>query len=214
MLKVLMGGCLTLVLLVAGAGVYAWRWWQTEGKQAAVDLTQKMAHQAIDESQLTADEKKQLLARLDKSYADFRAGKLTTEDLERLGKALSGSKLLEAAGVEGWGRDALSKADALVKDPALRAKLEAALRRYARAVFQGGVDESTKTTIRQHITTTDKDGVETWRNDLSAKDLEQLLERLNQAADKAKIPKDAERVDYVGEFTKLFDKAMGQTSKP
>jgi hypothetical protein len=213
MLKFMMGGCLTLVVLLGAGGLMAWRWWDTEGRAAAADATRGVFHKSIDESKLSSSDKKKVLLRVDALTDEFKAGRLGTDQLTALVEALGRSGVLEAAGMEAWVDEMTDGTKGVLKDPGKRAAAQKTIQRYVRALVDGKLDEETKKDIQAALMEKDPQGGEKWKENLSAEDVEKALARMAAAADKAHVPAQPTRVDYVAELTAIIDKVLAKPAR-
>ena len=199
-------GCLIavgiLVLLGAAAGIYValhWKSWAADAARAGV-------RSAVEGSQLTEDQKKRVVARIDAFAGDFESGKVTVQQVTTVFEEIMAGPLLPIAMVYA-AKEKYIKPSALDADE--KAAGERSLERVARGVYEKKIPNSALEELTAPISTTDAQGKKTLKETLTTDELKSFLAAAKKKADDAGMPDEAFTVDIAGEIEKAIDKATG-----
>ncbi len=198
-------GCLivlaVLLVLAAAAGIYVamkWKGWAASAAKATVRA-------AVQDSQLSEDQKQRVIKRIDTLADDFESGKLTTEQLAEVFKAIAESPLLPVGMVK-------AAEEKYIKPSALSDTEKAdgirSLQRLARGVHEKKIPTSGLEDVLAPIQTTGANGQKQLKEKVTTEELKDFLARAKKKADDANIPDEAFEVDIASELEKAIDKAI------
>jgi hypothetical protein len=203
-------GCLATVVVLLLIGTVAtiwisrnWRTWFSAGATQAVN-------QAIDSSELPAEEKNQIKVEVDRFFVAFREGRVSMEQFGRLVQEFAESPLvatLVASAVEtkylnNSGLSDQEKADAKVT-----------LQRFIRGSIDEKIDKSQIEAAMAHVATKQGDQ---WRlrENVTDAELRAFLVDAKKAADEAQIPEQPQEFDPSDEVKRIIDEAMMEPAAP
>ncbi len=204
-------GCLIALGIVAFLGIVAgiyvalhWRGWAADAAKAGV-------RSAVQQSQLSDDQKQRIIARIDSLANDFDSGKLSVDQMVAVLKEIGESPLLPL----GMVKAAEAK---YIKPSALTAEEKTAgvrsLQRMARGVYEKKIPSSAMDEVITPISTTGLNGQKKLKETVTTEELKTFLAAAKKKADDAAIPDEAFEVDVAAEIEKAIDKALGQTPAP
>ena len=220
-------GCLTFVIIgLVGLGVGGW-FVASNWKTWAADATTSLMATGIRDTQLTNEQKRELIARIEGMGEEFKADRLTLEDLQKIGQTLQESPVLPVAVVQGMnaayiGPSGLSDED---KQRAYRIN-----DRIARGVFEERIELEELEPVLEplskegdanvRITTNDEGATTGFRMDLKQPEqvtTEELLEYMANAEsllEQKGIPDEPFEVDVIEEFDRVIEDALGRRITP
>ncbi|MEK7866934.1 MAG: hypothetical protein AAB434_09655 [Planctomycetota bacterium] len=199
-------GCLIvaaiLVVLAACAGVYValkWKSWAADAARAAV-------RDSVEGSQLSEDQKKRVIARIDRFADDFESGKVSIEQVTKVFEEIASGPLLPLTMV-------YAAKEKYIKPSALSADEKAAgtrsLERVARGVYEKKIPQSALEELTAPISTTNAQGQKQLKETLTTEELNAFLAAAKKKADDAGMPDEAFTVDIATEIENAIDKATG-----
>lgn len=204
-------GCLVVlgilcVLLIVG-GLYAranWKGWAAGGVLTA-------ARQVLSESGLPQAEQDQLVGELKLVTDDFKAGKISFQELAKIAESLAESPVVPVTGVIVVDRGYVTKSTLTAED---KAAVNRALQRYARGLAEGTIpmdQQEMERALRPIVVRTDKSRWELRKPEVvTDRDLLDLAANVKAHADAAGVPDEPYTVDLPREFRKAVDKALGR----
>jgi hypothetical protein len=221
-------GCLSMVFLVLigllVGGMYVannWKSW------AAPAVTEIMAN-GIRDTDLTNDQKRELIARVETMGSEFEAGTLTFEDLTKIGEALETSPLIAVGIVEAMNAVYIKPSDLtdVEKTDAIRLN-----QRLARGIFEDRITPeelepilaplSESGNVRVSRTESDEGMAASFRiNDLkdpeqiTAEELRAYMVEARSLLEMKAIPDEPFEVDIIEEFDKVIESAIGRRIVP
>lgn len=197
---------LVFVALIAAGVWYVgnnWRGWASSGVQA-------ISEKVVAESGLPDDQKNQILAQVRSLGDDFKAGKISTEQMQKVGQEIVNSPLLPLAGVQAARKRYIEPSDMTPdeKSAAIRS-----LQRFARGIYekkitpaQQAIDDTVKP-----IATLKPDGRWELKDKPSRLELDQFVANAKAKADAAGVPDEPFDLNIAEELKKAIDKALGRT---
>lgn len=204
----LLTGCLIVlaivVVLVVVGGVYVgthWRGWMA-------DVTVGVATQVLNASELSDDQKQQIIGEIEQLASDFKAKKISLEELVKVATAIGESPLLPVVAVMAADKQYLDSSG-LSDEEKADARLQ--FQRMARAVHEKKIsrDEAFQSMDEIMVRTNNN-----WqlrdRETVDDDDLRQLAVELKAATDEAGIPNEPFEIDFAAEFTKAINEALGR----
>lgn len=200
-------GCLialivvVFLLLALGAWVaFSWRGW-------AAGWMEEGTRQMIAQSELPQDQKDRINTKV-KSIADeFRAGKLTLEDMGRVLKHIGESPLMQVwmvalAEQQYVGPSSLSAEE--------KADARLTLQRFVRGSFEKKIKGAEIDQVLDMISTRKPGGGREFKPALSPEELAAFLSLAKQKADAAGVPDEPYQVNIADELEKAIDSALGR----
>ncbi|MEO1535507.1 MAG: hypothetical protein AAFS11_08100 [Planctomycetota bacterium] len=221
-------GCLAMVFVVLIAlvigGVFVannWKSW------AAPAITEIMAN-GIRDTDLTNEQKRELIARVEAMAGEFEAGTLTFEDLQKIGEALETSPLIAVGIVEAMNAVYIRPSDLPDEEKTEAVRLN---QRLARGIFEDRITPEELEPVLQPLSS--GDGVQITSSDGSdgstasfrindLKDPEQItVEELREYMGNARsllemkaIADEPFEIDVIEEFDKVIEAAIGRRIVP
>lgn len=204
-------GCLiavaiVLVLAIAGGIIVAMNF-----KSWATSAVKAVTVSMIQKSEIPQDQKDRIVKRVDTLATDFKSGKLTGDQLERVLKAVGESPVFPLAMVEG----AMLKyvePSALSKEEKQAARLT--LQRFARGVYEEKIHKDAVKEVLAPIQTVDAAGKPQPKQVVTPEELKQFLDLAKSKADAAKIPEEPFVINYADELDKAIDGALAAPALP
>lgn len=203
-------GCLVVlvILIVAiAAGVWYvrsnWRGWGAQVMQAA-------SEGVVAQSGLPDDQKNQILAQVRSLGDDFKAGKITTDQMQHVMQEIVQSPLLPLAAVQAAKQKYVEPSD---MTPDEKAAAIRSLQRYARGVYEQKIPRENIDDVIKPISTLKPDGRWELKSKPSRLELDQFVANAKAKADEAKIPDEPFDLNIADELKKAIDKALGRTQK-
>jgi len=191
-------GCLVLVILAVGAGIFI----AMNAKQFGGMVMEKVATEAIDEIPLPEDERRDLQELIGELSDDFRSGALTLEEFEAIMEEMGSDPVLTVGAlVHGFRVDTLEKLD-LTADEREAARLTCM--RFARGLAEDRLPARVVGRIQSDLSRYVEHGETPTRADA-----EDTLAEMAEAADAAEIPAEPYEIDFSGVARAAIDRARG-----
>lgn len=206
-------GCLVaLVIVIAIAlagGIYVWMSW----KGWAASITRATVREVLKESNLAEDQKQAITAEIETLTKDFEEGRVSLDDLQRVGEEIAQSPLLPLAAVQAAKEKYIDGSEMSAEE---KAASERTLQRFAR-----GVHERKITPAEEKITDAIKPIVRlkpgnNWelKDNPTRLELDQFLANCKAEADAAQIPDEPFVIDFAAEIRKIIATARNPGSSP
>ncbi len=194
-------GCLLLV--VAGIGV----WLSMNWKIWSADFTKKVAADAVAKSSLPVDDKARILKRINQLADDFKAEKVSTQQLGHVMEQIAKSPLLPL-GLVMAADEKYVKPSGLSGDDQDAARRT--LQRLARGAFEKSIPENDLQEAMQLVMQHQPDGNQQLKERLTDDELKAFLEKAKEKADAASVPDEPFEVNIADELEKAIDKALNR----
>ncbi len=202
-------GCLialaVFLLLVVGVVIFvavSWKGW-------AASMATAVTEQVVKESGLPQDQKDQILADVKKLGDDFKAGRISTEDLGRVMKTIAESPLLPLAGVQAARQKYIEPSD---MKPEEKAAAIRSLQRFARGVYEKKIPHEDIDDVVKPISTLKPDGRWELKDKPTRQELDQFVANAKKRADDAKVPDEEFDLNIAKELKKAIDQALAKKS--
>lgn len=203
----ILAGCLVVaaivLVLVVIAGIYVgmnWKGWVASGMQ---QITTKV----VTDSGLPQDQKTQIISDITSLTDEFKAGKVSLDQMQKVGQEIAQSPLLPLAGVQAARQQYIEQSDMTAEE---KAAAILALQRFARGIHEKKISPDAIDSVVKPITTLKPDG----RWELKAKptrqELDQFIANVKAQADEAKIPEEPFDLNIAKELKKAIDTALGR----
>lgn len=190
-----------LLLLMVGGGV----WIAMNWKAWAADFTKQVAADAVAKSTLPAEEKARILTRINSLADDFKAGKVSTQQLGHVMKQIAQSPLLPL-GLVMAADEKYVKPSGLSGDDQDAARRT--LQRLARGAFEKSIPENEVQEVMQRVMNRQPDGSQQLKERLTDDELKAFLEKAKEKADAASVPNEPFNVNIADEIEKAIDNAI------
>ncbi|MEO1584684.1 MAG: hypothetical protein AAFR96_08950 [Planctomycetota bacterium] len=228
-------GCLSVVLVVlfslaVGTAVVISNWPAIEARLKAFasgEVTELMAN-GIRDTDLTPEQKEQLVARIEVMGDEFEEGTLTLDDLTKIGEMLETSPLLAVGIVSAMNKVYIEPSELTREEQSAAMRLND---RLARGIFEKRIDPSELEPVLEPLS--NPDGVQvssssgsegrvgSFRiNDLkdpdtiTAGELRQYMANAASLLEQKSIADEPFEIDVVEEFDKLIESAIGRRIVP
>ena len=198
-------GCLGMLLLTV-VGVIVGGWYLAQfAKEKAIGFVEEEIRSQIDKSPLNPAEKQSAKEQVARVASEFKAGRIT---LEQVGKVFEGLSKSPA-----FASFVVNAAYARYVHPSgLRDAEKAAAKTTIERAARGGLDgRIPKDTLDQSLSTieqTDAEGKATPKEKLTEEEIRSLLAQLKKLADDAGIEPEPQPVDFAAEFKRIVDTAL------
>lgn len=206
-------GCLIalaiiFVLAIAG-GIYVWMNW----KGWAASITQAAVREVLRESSLPEDQKQAITAEIDGLATDFKNGKVSFEELSRVGQEIAASPLLPLAGVQLAKEKYIDRSDMTAEE---KAAAQRSLQRFARAVYEKKLtpaDEQIMDAVKPVVRLKPGNQWE-FKENPTREELDQFVANCKRKADEAAIPDEPFEINFAAEVKKVIAAARGGSPRP
>lgn len=192
-------GCLLLV--VAGLGL----WIAMNWKNFAADIGKQVAADAVAKSSLPEVDKARIRNRINQLADDFKAGKVSTEQLGKVMEQIAQSPLLPLGLV-------MAADEKYVKPSGLTDEEKDAgrrtLQRLARGAFEKTIPEKDSQEVMKLVMEPQPGGGERLKERLTDDELKAFLEKAKEKADAASVPDEPFEVNIADELEKAIDKVL------
>ena len=197
------GAILVVMLVCGGLGWYA----VSNVKRLATNVTRDAIVGMIESTELPDDEKQELIGQVDRVVDQYKAGKITLEQIGQIVEELGESPLIGAAVVffaESKYLDASGFSDE-EKTAARRT-----LQRTARGIHEGLLQMDQLEDSIAIISRTGPDGERQLKDQVTDEELREFLASLKQLADDAGVPDEEFTVDIGEAFKEVVDRALAK----
>jgi hypothetical protein len=199
------GGILKVLLIVLGAivlcmviaGIYVGTHWKGWVANTANIATQ----QIVRDSGLPQEQRDSIIADIKQLGDDFKSGRISTDELGRITKALADGPLLSLAGVQAARQKYVEPSDLTSKE-----KDEAilTLQRFARGVHEKKIKKEEIDDVVKPVAELMPNGRWRLKDKPTRMELDQFLENAKSKADDAKIPNEPFDLNIADELQKTI----------
>jgi hypothetical protein len=205
----LIGGVVGFLVVVLACGIGAW-YVSVNAKPWGATLARNMAVQVVEASELTAEDKTQVVGQIDRVVNAYKKGEINEEDLQRILKEVERSPLLPMAVVFGVEVQYLERSG-LSAEEKEDARLQ--LQRIVRGGFEKKIDKAKLDALMEPLLETEPNGNKKFKDQLSDEELRKFFADAKQLADEAMIPNEAFKVDIGDEVMRIVDRALSEKKK-
>ena len=199
-------GCLAvflLMILVCGGGGY---YLYLNGRSLTSNMARKVLTEAIEQSDLSEEDKAEVLAQLDRVTKGFEEGEVSFEELGKIMISLSEGPLMPLIIVFSVEQKYVLPSD-LSDEEKEAARLT--LQRVARGIYEEQIATESLDSALDPISTQQSDGERQLKDQVTTAELKKFLEECKRLADEAGIPEEPMEVNIGQEFKKAIDEALG-----
>ena len=190
-----------LLLIFAGLGI----WIAMNWKEMAADFTKKVAADAVAKSSLPAQDKARILKRINELADDFKAEKVSTEQLVKVMEQIAQSPLLPLGMVMAADEKYL-KPSSLSDDD--KESGRRTLQRLARGAFEKTIPQNETQEVMKLVMEPQPGGGERLKEHLTDAELKTFLDKAKEKADAANVPDEPFEVNIADELEKAIDKVL------
>jgi len=198
-------GCLVVTLICVAILLIGGTYIALNYRSLGARLVSYVVKKTIEQSDLPADQKQALITRVEKLRTDFIDGKITDEQLERIGKELVEGPLLPVGMVLFIEQQHVTPSG-LSDDEKKAAHLT--LQRLARGVIEKKIDYAKLDPMFAVISTTDSEGKKELKKKITDTEMRDFLTLAQREVDAAKIPEEPLQIDLAKEFDAAIERAM------
>jgi hypothetical protein len=198
-------GCLATVVVLLLLGTVAtiwisrnWRTWFSAGATQAVN-------QAIDSSELPAEEKQQIKAEVDRFFVGFREGRVSMEQFGQLVQEFAESPLVTTLVASAVETKYLNKSGLSDQE---KADAKITLQRFLRGSIDNDIDRQSIDAALEHVADKQPDRNWKFRDKVTDDEIRDFLAEAKKAADEAQIPEQPQEFDPSDEVKRIIDEAM------
>ena len=196
-----------VVLLLCGGGI----WYVTSNfKNIAVNLVASTAKKSIEGSQMRAEDKKEVIAQIDRVAEGYKKNKINEQELGKIMEGMAKSPLMVVLIVYGVTYDYINRPG---QDAAVKTEAERTLQRIARGTVEGTIKEQDLKEPFSSISQDPNQPVQPGqppqpKQQLSDEDLKKFLADLKALADEKKIPDEPYELNVGKEIKRIVDEAV------
>jgi hypothetical protein len=199
------GGCLITLAVLAVITVGVVIFVAVNFKSIATRIVVHVIEKSIDDSDLAPEEKARLIARIGRLRDDYLAGRITDEQMQRIGEEIHDSPLFFVGGV--YVLDTRFVAGSGLSDDEKRAA-KLTLQRVARGLHEKKIDNKSLEPAWRIVTTGEPKGKRDLKEKITDGELRDFLKLAKEQADKAKIPDEPMQIDLADELDKAIERAL------
>jgi hypothetical protein len=199
------GGLMLILVLLCGGGV----WWASQNvERLAAMAVRQVIVALVNESELPAEEKTEVIAQVDRVVNAFAAKKISQKELEGIFEELQKSPVFAIIGA--WGLDKM-----FIEPSGLPADEKEAGRRTLERVMRGLMEKKiSEQTFQQSMPRQAQPGQPPRNDRLTDEEVREMLTKMKKLADDAGIPDEGYDVDVGDEVKKIVDKALEGKNVP
>ncbi|HRX79084.1 MAG: hypothetical protein H6821_00355 [Planctomycetaceae bacterium] len=191
-------GLMFVGILLCGLGT-----WYVVKK--APDWARNAIVSGIEGSDLTDEDKQIVTEQVDRVVDEYKAGRVSIEQLVEISQELSNSPLLTLM-------MAMAAEEAYVKPSGLsdeeKEQAERTFERVARGVFEKQIETDELNTAMDFVSTVDSNGNRQFKSPVADEDLRLMLAELKRLSDEAEIPDEPYQVNVGAEFKAAVDRVL------
>lgn len=204
-------GCLGIIVVsvilavIAGAVAYKnWRSW-------SADFATSTSRKVISSSDLPADQKTRMIARIESVAKDFKDGKLTVEQMGRIAERVSKSPMLNMGMVYFFEQGYL-RPSGLTEEEKTQGRRT--LERLARGVYEKSITKDEMETLTEPLMEARGGGGKRLRKHISDAELRDFLTKTAAQVAVSSIPDEPFHVDMADELDKVIDEVVTGKTLP
>jgi hypothetical protein len=202
---IVLGVLFLIGLLICGGLIVAAYYFAANAKGMITEGVRSAVVQTIRESDLRQEDKDVMVAQVNRVADEYKAGRITIEDLTRIMENMAESPLMVLGMVYVMDEKYIKPAD-MPESEKEAARLT--LQRAARGVYEQKIDQQQIESAIDPISTKDAQGNRQLKDRVTTQELRAVLTELKRLADEAQVPDEPFQVDIGGEFKKAVDRAL------
>ncbi|WP_254507199.1 hypothetical protein [Anatilimnocola floriformis] len=199
-------GLLLLIVACVGGAYYV----TTQAKQLVVSGVRFVVVQGIEQSELTAEDKKQVIAEVDRLVDAYRKGEINEKDAENILNELQESPLIPLFVCFGIEKQYLDKSG-------LSAEEKADARKQLQRLVRGGMDKKIdQEDLDELLAPLQQDGPKGEKQikpTLTDEEIKTFIAGAKELADEAEVPDEEFKIDIGDEVKKIVDRGLAKGKK-
>ena len=201
-------GITGLVVLLLCGGTF---WYVTANfKNIVTNVAASAAKQTVEASEMRAEDKKELIAQIDRVAEGFKKNKINGQELGKIMEGLTKSPLFVVLIVYGITHEYINRPG---QDAAVKAEAERTLQRIARGTVEGTIKEADLKKPFSSIAQDPNQPVQPGqppqpKQQLTDEDLKKFLADLKALADEKEIPDEPYELNVGKEIKRIVDEAV------
>jgi hypothetical protein len=200
-------GCLVVLGVMLVLAVIAGFWISRNWRGWFADVGSQAINQGIDSSDLPPQEKMEVKVQVERVAKAFREGQISNKQASDIVKKLMESPLMPLFVVMAVERQYFDRSKLSDEE---KAEGRESLKRFARGIFDGKIDEKGIDSVMAHVADREPDGEWELRPAVSDDELRAALTEAKTRADAAGIPEEPENIDPSDEVKRIIDEALNQ----
>ncbi len=192
--------CVLLLICFVLCGVGGWF-----VVKKAPDWARNAVVSSIEASELKAEDKRIVIEQVDRVVAEYKAGRVTTEQMGKMVEELSESPLITLM-ITMAAMETYVKPSGLSEEEKVAAKRT--LERVARGVIEDQITQEDLDTALDFVSTEDANGTRKFQQPVADEKIRQMLAELLRVADEAQIPDEPYEVNVGEEFKGVVDRVL------
>ena len=195
-------GFVVVAVLVCGIGGY---YVYKNAKSFAVDIARNIAVKVIEDSELTAEDKQEVIQQVDRVVVAYKEGKIDEKDLEKILTEIQNSPLQPLAVVYFVEQQYLDKSGLTAEE---KADAKKQLQRLVRGGIEKKIAEKDVEALLAPLQKTGPNGEKQMKDTLTDEEIKTFVAGAKKLADDAKIPDEEFQVDIGEEVRRIVDAAL------
>ncbi len=201
-LKVLAIIFLVLVLVCGGIVTYV----AVNFKRLAAGWVRGPLIQAIQNSNLPEDQKASITANIDRLTGDFENGRISFQQLGRVGTELAEGPFINLIIVESV---EARHVEMIELPPEQRDEVSLTFDRFERGICEDAITTDQVDEVLAVVSASDGQDIRELKENLTEADLSAFVSAMKDKADEAEIPIEPYQVDFAAELQRVIDKVLG-----
>lgn len=165
----------------------------------------------IEAQEIPEDQKKRMVAQVDRLTEDFKSGELDQQDIERVFEEILQSPLFAAGMVLVVEQTYLQKSGL---DPAEKSEAGVSLRRFARGISDGRISRDLVEEVGAPALKSSDAGNFELKEELTDEELREIIAAAKAHADEAGVEAQVEEVDLADELERAIQRALDEPGSP
>lgn len=198
-------GCLAVVVVLLVVGIVATIWISRNWRTWSAAVATQAVNQAIDESELPAEEKNQIKVDVDRFFDAFGEGRISMEQVGQLVQKFADSPLVTALVASAVETKYLN--DSGLSDEE-KADAKVTLQRFLRGAIDNKIHQPSMDAALRNVADKQPDGNWKFRDKVTDEEMRAFFVEAKKAADEAQIPEQPEQFDPSDEVKRIIDETM------
>jgi hypothetical protein len=201
-----LAGC--LLIFVVGCLLCGGTVWYvaSNAKKIASNLAREAIVGTVEQSELESDEKRAIIAQVDRVVQQYQAGEISTEDLGKIMEELAESPLMGAILIRSV---ELHYVEPSGLDDAEKEEAQRTLQRVLRGLYEEKLASEELEPAMEHVSYRDAQGNRQLKQRISDDELREFLAACRERADAAEVPDEPYEVRISQELEGAIDRALG-----
>jgi hypothetical protein len=203
-------GCLIVFVVVVILGAIAIWWLYRNGASWAAEAGSAIAKDAINQTDLPAEEKTDISMQIDRLTTAAKEGKLNLAQLSQFMEQFMQSPLMTTLAISAIDKKYITPSGLTAEE---KAEAQVTVKRFMRGAIDQKFNEAAMKQAMAPVSE-EKDAQTVLRDTVTDEQLRAFLRNAKAEADAAGVPEEVEEVDPSDEFKRLVDQTLGEASEP